>query len=60
METEAERLQALLDTCHRVLPGVENRHDREADVIRETCAAIEARLRELGVSVERPFAERTG
>jgi hypothetical protein len=57
MDIEAERLQALLDTCHRVLPHLEGRDDDSADAIRDTCRAIEARLRELGVSFESPFAE---
>ena len=56
MDSEAERLEALLDSCHRVLPQLEGRDDDSADVVRDTCRAIEARLRELGVRFDSPFA----
>jgi hypothetical protein len=58
MDNEAEQLLALLDACYRVLPHVEGRDDDSAEAIRDTCRAIEARLRELGVSFESPFAEK--
>jgi hypothetical protein len=47
---EAERLEALLEACHEVLPSIENRDDEVAEAIRETCRTVEARLRELSVS----------
>lgn len=56
MGDEVERLRALLDACHRVLPGVEGHDDDLADAIRKTCLAVEARLSRLGVAFESPFA----
>jgi len=55
-EIEVERLQALLEACHRVLPGIEGRNDDLAQTIRATCEGVEARLRELGVDVEAEVA----
>lgn len=50
MADEAERLRSLLEACKRVLPQL-GRHDEDAaEVIRETCRAIEARLSELMAS----------
>jgi hypothetical protein len=43
---ERERLQALLEACHRVLPGL-TADDELVARIRETCEAVEARLAEL-------------
>jgi hypothetical protein len=54
---EVERLQVLLDVCHEVLPGMENRDDEVTEAIRETCRDVEARLRELGVSSANRFAK---
>lgn len=46
---EMERLQALLEACHRVLPNLDPaRDDRIAEALRETCRCVEARLAELG------------
>jgi hypothetical protein len=53
---EVERLQDLLEACHRVLPGIEGRNDDLAQAIRATCEGVEARLRELGVDVEADVA----
>jgi hypothetical protein len=53
---EAERLQVLLDACHEVLSGIENREDEIAKAIRETCRTVEARLRELDVSFASRYA----
>lgn len=55
-EIEVERLQALLEACHRVLPGIDGRNDNLAEAIRATCEEVEARLRELGVDVEADVA----
>jgi phosphate uptake regulator len=52
---EVECFDALLEACHEVLRGIENRDDEVAEAIREKCRTVEARLRELGVS----FAERS-
>lgn len=54
---ERERLQALLEACHRVLPGL-NGDDELVARIRETCEAVEARLAEL--SPEPPTRARRG
>jgi hypothetical protein len=40
-------LRHLLEACNRVLPHVEGRDDELANVLRETCRIVEARLREL-------------
>ena len=40
--TEAERLRALLDACHDVLPHLDD--GAMADKVRETCRALEQRL----------------
>lgn len=56
MDNEVERLQALLDACHKVLPHVEGRADGIAEVIRETCRAVESRLRELNPHFGSHFA----
>jgi hypothetical protein len=53
---EAERLRALLDACHDVLPGLDGSDDRIAEAIRETCRVVEARLRELDPSFASHFA----
>jgi hypothetical protein len=50
MDDEAARLQLLLEACHDVLPALEEDHSKIADVVRETCRLVEARLQELGVS----------
>jgi hypothetical protein len=52
-DDEADYLLELLKACHRVLPKLA-RHDDEhriAENVRETCRAVEARLKDLGVDV---------
>jgi len=53
MDDEAARLQALLEACHEVLPALEDDGSEIANVVRETCRLVEARLQELGVSAGR-------
>jgi hypothetical protein len=50
IDDEAARLQLLLEACHDVLPALEEDHSKIADVVRETCRLVEARLQELDVS----------
>ena len=46
---QGDELLELLDTCHRVLPTLED-EDRSAEVLRDVCKALEVRLRELSGS----------
>jgi hypothetical protein len=61
MDNEVERLQGLLEACHRVLPRLESGQSRMDDdlarAIEEKCREVERRLDELGVSFASCFAE---
>jgi hypothetical protein len=54
MDDEAERLQGLVEACHRVLPRLESGQyrmdDQLAEAMRVKCCEVEQRLAELGVS----------
>ena len=64
MDTEAERLKALLEACHDVLLALGDHKDMTeaqeraeiAEAIRETCRVVEARLRKLDVGFASRFA----
>jgi hypothetical protein len=56
MDSEAERLKALLEACHEVLPHLDGRDDDFAMTVRETCRAVEARLSELEAGFASRFA----
>ena len=61
---ERSRLRALLQACHQVIEQLEKiRADRDnpfANRIRETCRALEARLKKLEVGRRRPYLSRDG
>jgi hypothetical protein len=46
---KADQLLELLHACHRILPTLDD-EDSFAQVLREVCEAVEARLRELNGS----------
>lgn len=46
---QTDELLELLHACHRVLPTLDD-EDNFAEVLREVCKAVEARLRELNGS----------
>jgi hypothetical protein len=52
---EVERLQELLEACHRFLVGMRNDGSELAEALRATCRAAEARLSELGVNVKTEY-----
>jgi hypothetical protein len=57
---EADHLVDLFEACHQVLPDLGDDGAELTDVIRETCAAVERRLAQLGVVADDPYAAGPG